>query len=722
MIQKSDVSSNALIERLEPMLGARLVDILPLQNHMHLIHASLQQKTTVTMVQAVTGSGKSVLIPNGMHQNMKQQNMKRKLLVLNPSTIDTENVCKHATRQGSKSCFRMGRGQKGGDDFEESVIVFVTVGLAAKWYASHGLEKFEDYDGVFCDEFHEVETDPKYCMLWEMFRHIATQRSFLILGASATFSESLETKLNQINTCWVRCHERRYPLERNIVKVYQGRFLYPVMLEMAVAILKRKESCLMFLPGRSEIEDMQMKLINAGINAEWIAPLHADLQPHQKKRACAQVVHPKVILSTSVAETSITLPQIDHVLDSGICRTRQAYDDIISSEDFTAPVSVQTQRHGRAGRSKPGSATFFASNDSSHTRARPPISVESMQSVVALEDKHLKIQIGKLSMCPISEERSEAVRQQIKSLSLSDEELSQAVTQLPFSIRDAAVFFKSKQYYVAYEVAAVMFFKNICTWPWKKRFGFSQIVNAVAGTKFFDKDVGRLNIARAQFNDLCEKLRDAKMPLRRSRHKTSDMEEAAAVAFLACPERLVWHRDQDPACFLGEPLIDCVEQGYSVGVLFQKAGNRLQCSLHLPCTEWVFEHAKIKPFNQTAKVLSDSTVFEFRVACILQLRSLGYDTRLWRCHGGYQETQFAVDITLSRSVDLCIIFPNGNCLARQQQCREPRWVKKCADEMSTALHATARLAVAFVGDAMLSPGVQNAEVYKILGKSFFHTE
>ena len=123
-------------------------------------------------------------------------------------------------------------------------------------------------------------------------------------------------------------------------------------------------------------------------------------------------------------------------------------------------------------------------------------------------------------------------------------------------------------------------------------------------------------------------------------------------------------------------------------------------------------------FTHTANCLSDSTVFEFRVACILKLRSLGYDTRPWQCQGGKQETQFAVDITLSPSVELCIIFPNGNRLARQKQSREPRWVRQCADEIATARHTTARKAVAFVGHAVLSPGLQNAEVYKSLGRFF----
>ena len=92
--------------------------------------------------------------------------------------------------------------------------------------------------------------------------------------------------------------------------------------------------------------------------------------------------------------------------------------------------------------------------------------------------------------------------------------------------------------------------------------------------------------------------------------------------------------------------------------------------------------------------------------------------RLWHCQGGKQETEFAVDIILSESVDLCIIFPNGNRLASQQHYRQGSWVGRCADEMATALHATARMAVAFVGGPIPPPGVRCAAVFQKLGLFF----
>lgn len=714
MIRNSDVLSCAQIERLESVPGTTDRQ-LPMQKHMPLLKELLHQKQPLTIVQAATGSGKSMLIPTEMSKHIR-----RKLLVLNPSTIDTENVCKLAK---CPSCFRMGGKRHGGVDFAQAKIVFVTVGLAAQWYTSHGTKLFQDYDGVFCDEMHDMEINPQYSMLWEVFLLIARSRDILIVGASATFSDQMKETLHVMKTRWVRCPERPYHLERNRVTVFNVKQLYEAMAHMTAAIIQRGESCLLFLPGKLEIIDMQQTLTEKkGIRGTWTSQLHAELGENQIAEALKVVGHPKVILATSMAETSITLPQIEHVLDSGLCRIIQAYDDILNSQDYKAPPSVQAQRQGRAGRVKPGSATTFVISDRSLIPQRLPFSSESCESVVVLEKHHLYIKAQNMAMCRIPSELSESIRQRIQTLSLSEDQLMQALIELPFSLRDAAVLFKSIQENGSYEVAALLIFKNTCTWPGKMRFSLSDIVEAVAQPNKnlvppdTNEEVGRLHKARIQFTELAVTLHKARRPLTRSPWNASETEEAAAVAFLACPERLVWHRgDQDPACFLGEKLVDCKEEDYSVGVLFRKSCKGLQCSLHLPFTEWVSHRAHIPKFSKTAKLLSDSTLFEFRVACILKLRSLGYDMRLWHCQGGKQETEFAVDITLSASVGLCIIFPNGNRLASQQHYRKPAWLGRCADEIATALHATAHAAVAFVGDAILSPGVRYTSAYQKLG-------
>jgi len=133
---------------------------------------------------------------------------------------------------------------------------------------------------------------------------------------------------------------------------------------------------LIFLPGRAEIDTVQDKLTGMGIDKEWVAPLHADLNEGEMNKALSNVEHPKAILATSIAETSITLPKVDHVLDAGFRRISTDDRDIVSLDDCRVNSSVAGQRDGRAGRVKPGSSTRFVSSDFPDATEAPQISCQ----------------------------------------------------------------------------------------------------------------------------------------------------------------------------------------------------------------------------------------------------------------------------------------------------------------------------------------------------------
>ena len=62
-----------------------------------------------------------------------------------------------------------------------------------------------------------------------------------------------------------------------------------------------------------------------------------------------------------------------------------------------------------------------------------------------------------------------------------------------------------------------------------------------------------------------------------------------------------------PACFLGEPSVDCSEEGYFVAVLLRSSGKGLQCTVSLPDTDWVARKSGIILFGKSVKFLGDST-------------------------------------------------------------------------------------------------------------------
>jgi len=64
--------------------------------------------------------------------------------------------------------------------------------------------------------------------------------------------------------------------------------------------------------------------------------------------------HPRQVLATSLGETSITIPDVDVVVDLGNDRTIDRYHGLWDMEDFVASEASRKQRHGRVGRVKQG--------------------------------------------------------------------------------------------------------------------------------------------------------------------------------------------------------------------------------------------------------------------------------------------------------------------------------------------------------------------------------
>ena len=97
---------------------------------------------------------------------------------------------------------------------------------------------------------------------------------------------------------------------------------------------------------------MKNFLINNCVAADKIFPL-SDLDPQGIKDALTPRAYPRIVLSTSLAEMAMKIPDVDVVLDSGISRFTSD-DEVPSSFDCLASATSIKQREGRAGRAKPG--------------------------------------------------------------------------------------------------------------------------------------------------------------------------------------------------------------------------------------------------------------------------------------------------------------------------------------------------------------------------------
>jgi ATP-dependent helicase HrpA len=119
---------------------------------------------------------------------------------------------------------------------------------------------------------------------------------------------------------------------------------------------KRPGDVLVFLPGEREIRDAAEVLRKANLRLTEVLPLYARLTPAEQQKIFAPMGARKIVLATNVAETSLTVPGIRYVIDSGTARiSRYSYRAKVQRLPIEAISQASAnQRKGRCGRVEPG--------------------------------------------------------------------------------------------------------------------------------------------------------------------------------------------------------------------------------------------------------------------------------------------------------------------------------------------------------------------------------
>jgi ATP-dependent helicase HrpB len=209
-----------------------------------------------------------------------------------------------------------------------------------------------DFRVVILDEFHErsIHADLALALVKEAAR---SRDDLAVVVMSATMdAAAVASYLGEPGSSVpvFDIDARRHPVELR----------YAAGSSMAQAVRAALPSAtgdlLCFLPGVREIERARLEL--AGIDA-LVLPLHGTLDVDAQERALMPAARRKVILSTNVAETSLTVEGVTEVIDSGLQKVLR-YDPE-SGVDHLTPERISLdsaeQRSGRAGRTGPGRAT-----------------------------------------------------------------------------------------------------------------------------------------------------------------------------------------------------------------------------------------------------------------------------------------------------------------------------------------------------------------------------
>ena len=230
--------------------------------------------------------------------------------------------------------------------------------------------------GVACvifDEFHERSLDADLGLALARDAQGLLREDLRILVMSATLDGAAVARLLS-DAPVIESLGRAWPVETH----YLGRDERLRLEDRAVraverALAEQTGSLLVFLPGQGEILRTAERLSERPRPGVEIAPLFGALDPRDQDRAIAPAPPGtrKVVLATSIAETSLTIQGVRVVIDSGVARVPRF--DPASGLTRLATVRVSRaaadQRRGRAGRTEPG--VCYRLWDEAETRALP---------------------------------------------------------------------------------------------------------------------------------------------------------------------------------------------------------------------------------------------------------------------------------------------------------------------------------------------------------------
>ena len=358
------------------------------------------------LIEAPTGSGKSLFIPYFLSKHCKGR-----VVVLQPRRIAALSLAQFSAKLHGEPC-----GKTVGYQFRQDSCKSASTRILFQTYGNFLQELLHgkmDADWVVFDEYHERKADMDLLFAFfrrENARKLATDERRegprVAVMSAALNRDELEAVLG------VKCLSLGHPLYPvqilNQAPATGNSLVSGVGLDAevvrALKTLYRNniwQTTLVFLPGKAEIARCHSAAAEAlGNSCAEFLELYGGQDRETQDRIFEVTERPRVIFTTNIAETSITVPNVTGVVDSGIERV-SLYDDSEKVNVLrTMPISMQNaiQRSGRSGRTQNGCAIRLWSEES---EKRMPKGI--VPEVLQIEPSELLLQKAALeSMDPIS--------------------------------------------------------------------------------------------------------------------------------------------------------------------------------------------------------------------------------------------------------------------------------------------------------------------------------
>jgi ATP-dependent helicase HrpB len=314
---------------------------LPIDAFLPEILARVRERRAA-VITAAPGAGKTTRVPPALAADGA-------VLVLQPRRVAARSI---ASRIAAEQGWTVGDEVGWHVRFERRFGARTRVLLATEGILTARLQQdplLSDFRTVILDEFHErtIHADLGIALAKQAW---LARPDFRLVVMSATLdTPRVAAYLEDCPT--VAVPGALHPIE---IVYSPGTSVAAAARE---ALARTRGSVLCFLPGAPEIRAVQGEVtaLVAAAGSD-VVPLHGSLPAQEQDAALEAVLHPRVILATNIAETSLTVPGVVAVVDSGLQKTSRYDPDraIDSLETERIPQESADQRAGRAGRLGPG--------------------------------------------------------------------------------------------------------------------------------------------------------------------------------------------------------------------------------------------------------------------------------------------------------------------------------------------------------------------------------
>jgi ATP-dependent helicase HrpB len=358
---------------------------LPIYELEHRIVAELQSRSRL-IIQAPTGSGKSTQVPqillehgllgDGQVVILQPRRLAARLLA---ARVASERKCRLGDEVGYQIRFENITSRR-------TRIRFVTEGILLRQLVQD--PELRGISAVLFDEFHERHLYGDITLARALQLQASSRPDLKLAVMSATLDAGLLEKY--LAPCSLLTSSgRAFPVEIEYLPKPIGGDGYPIW-DLAADELERlapqtEGDVLIFMPGKYEIGRTISAIRASRVSDRFVVlPLHGELPPAEQDAALAHYQKRRAIVSTNVAETSLTIDGVQVVIDSGLARMarfdpRRGINTLLIEKISRASAD---QRTGRAGRTAPGRCLRLWTEREHLDRAVPEVKRLDLAEVV----------------------------------------------------------------------------------------------------------------------------------------------------------------------------------------------------------------------------------------------------------------------------------------------------------------------------------------------------